>query len=515
MKKIEAGLGSVTELAPKELGGAPRFWARGPRPRRTSLGVFATFDEADEVRAAAAVALATSDRTRVVGVTLRAFGERHLEERELDGGPSCAPRATRWKHIAKTPFIDDPIETIPSKHVLAWVKELRKKKVKRGRGPGAKLRKISRNHVRGIVGQLSQIFAAAVAEGLAGSNPAAGIIIRSVKDPDEAEVWTYLDADEQRSLLTCLGASEAVRLMMAFAIGTGLRQGEQFNLELRDLHVDGPTPYVFVRWGSKGRKPKNGKERPVPLFGLALAAAKRWLELLPTFAPKNPHKLVFPLPTGTRRRPGQHLQHGSGNKVNDFRNALKAAGIVRHVRWHDLRHTCASSLVAGWWGPTWRLEDIKEVLGHTSIRITERYAHIAPAVVTDLAARTGLRVGYSLNEPTVALLGNSSARGASVTDPLNASYCSTESVAISASWSSSNPAVTRASIDGLRALARGDARGALRLAGPIAAGVLADPIVRAALAVQTGGEHVEARLAELFEAVLASADQVGEGKAAS
>jgi hypothetical protein len=35
--------------------------------------------------------------------------------------------------------------------------------------------------------------------------------------------------------------------------------------------------------------------------------------------------------------------------------ALRA--IARTVRWHDLRHTCASSLVAGGWGPRWSLEE--------------------------------------------------------------------------------------------------------------------------------------------------------------
>jgi integrase len=61
------------------------------------------------------------------------------------------------------------------------------------------------------------------------------------------------------------------------------------------------------------------------------------------------------------------------------------AGITRRVRFHDLRHTCASSLVAGWWGRAWRLEEVKAILGHGSVTMTERYAHLAQSVVVSRA----------------------------------------------------------------------------------------------------------------------------------
>ena len=44
------------------------------------------------------------------------------------------------------------------------------------------------------------------------------------------------------------------------------------------------------------------------------------------------------------------------------------------LRWHDLRHTCASSLVSGWLGRRWSLEETKEFMGHISRSSTERYA---------------------------------------------------------------------------------------------------------------------------------------------
>jgi hypothetical protein len=86
---------------------------------------------------------------------------------------------------------------------------------------------------------------------------------------------------------------------------------------------------------------------------------------------------------------------GKPRKVDLFKRHLAAAGIAaerRHdrqpVRWHDLRHSCASSLVAGWWGRRWTLEEVKEHLGHSSITITQRYAHLAESALQVAAAGT-------------------------------------------------------------------------------------------------------------------------------
>lgn len=72
------------------------------------------------------------------------------------------------------------------------------------------------------------------------------------------------------------------RALMGAAIGTGMREGELWNNELADLHLDEAEPYIFVRYGSEGKPPKNGKTRRVPLFSVALASMRRWLDLSPT-----------------------------------------------------------------------------------------------------------------------------------------------------------------------------------------------------------------------------------------
>jgi len=74
-----------------------------------------------------------------------------------------------------------------------------------------------------------------------------------------------------------------------------------------------------------------------------------------------------------------------------FRSACRRAGIQDfHV--HDLRHTCAAWLVnAGV-----PLAEVRDLLGHQTIQMTERYAHLAPenlraavAVIDPFASRFG------------------------------------------------------------------------------------------------------------------------------
>jgi hypothetical protein len=75
-------------------------------------------------------------------------------------------------------------------------------------------------------------------------------------------------------------------------------------------------------------------------------------------------------------------------RVDRFREWVRAAWIERRVRWHDLRHMCASSLVAGWWGRRWSLEEVREMLGHSSVLVTERYAHFAESAIDSAARQT-------------------------------------------------------------------------------------------------------------------------------
>lgn len=283
-------------------------------------------------------------------------------------------------HIVTAPFAAKPLTDVAAVDARDWLRIMSQKRARDTRGE----RKICAGTIKRSFALVSSIFTAACEQDLIKSSPTHGVKVKKRADERETkEKWAYLTLDEQKAIATCEGISRADRLAIRFAIATGLRQGEQFNLLLSDLHVDGNNPHVFVRFGSKNLPPKSGKTRRVPLFADGLVAARLWLKEIASYAPQNPEGLVFPSPRGTRRGVGKPLGRG-----NAFRCALAVAGITRHVRWHDLRHTFCSNLVTGVLGRRWTLEEVRPLAGHSSVTITERYSHIGETELVKAAAET-------------------------------------------------------------------------------------------------------------------------------
>ena len=79
----------------------------------------------------------------------------------------------------------------------------------------------------------------------------------------------------------------------------------------------------------------------------------------------------------------------------EWKALLKAAGI-RDARVHDARHTAATLLLAQ--GIDQRV--VMEILGHSQISMTSKYAHVLPQVMTDAADRIGQALWGSAPKPT-------------------------------------------------------------------------------------------------------------------
>lgn len=410
--KRAPGTGTVTKV---RNGYWARLWVDG---KRKSYGVHPTEDIAAGVLDAAIHARGERGGSAGSKLTFGTFAKQVLDLRETDGLRSVDSEKNRFKvHLENCSITDKAVDAVTSADIAALGREVLLRTAKDSRGK----RRISRNTAKRVLGLVSVIFNEAVTQKLRDSNPCLGVRLRGRnEEEDDEETTEWLRGDEQETVLACEEIPEWGKLLMQFAWGTGLRQGEQWTLPLRNIHLANETgvcacginkcrelvehgPHVFVQYGShkagKTRSPKNKRTRRVPLFGHGLAAAKRWLEILPSYCAENINGLAFPGPSGARRPKGGPTRSVAVKQKDGTFKIEKRYLIgewlekarVRIVRWHDLRHTCASSLVSGSWGRKWTLDEVCKMLGHSSIKVTERYAHLCDTTLRDAAAATGYR----------------------------------------------------------------------------------------------------------------------------
>jgi integrase len=375
--------------------GDGRFRGRMPG-RGDRLEVCGTYEDAQKTLDAAR-ALVDGGLARAGDDTLVGFGLAVLEQREVSGGRDGRTESSRWRtHVA--PFFSGRrLTAVRAPDVVEFRDHLIAKLAVKGRGHrAAPTRRISRSMVQNVLNLLRAVLAAAKERGRIKTNPAADVRLPRRRGATH-EPWTYLLPAEQRALLVCASPRQAP--LIAFALGTGLREGEVWNLELAD--VDLAANGLTVRYGSKGKPRKNGKVLRAEMLPMARAGMLAQLEQLKRDAaahekrhpgePFNQCGLAWPNSLGSRRSVGE---------PSWWPFLLRRVGLtveVRHdrraVRWHDLRHTCASSLVAGWWGRRWSLEEVRGLLGHSSIVITQRYAHLADSALNSAVRETSASMG--------------------------------------------------------------------------------------------------------------------------
>ncbi len=141
--------------------------------------------------------------------------------------------------------------------------------------------------------------------------------------------------------------------LVAFALHTGLRRGEQFGLRWRD--VDLPNRVLTIP------RSKHGETRHVHLNETALA-------ILRDAPSRLKGEWVWPSETGASPLDPRNFRR------RVFEPATERARLD-DFRWHDLRHTFASRLVMA--GAD--LATVKELMGHKTLAMTMRYAHLSTA----------------------------------------------------------------------------------------------------------------------------------------
>jgi integrase len=153
-----------------------------------------------------------------------------------------------------------------------------------------------------------------------------------------------------------------LRPLFVVALETGLRKGDL--LALRWSSVDLKNGWLRVAMG------KTQEEALIPLSRLCRAALEECRTRVVG------HEFVFVSEGAPRRKAGVRALAPQWRRVPEvrvlraFETAKKLAGITRRFRFHDLRHTFASTLASQ--GVS--LQVIAKALGHTTTRMSERYA---------------------------------------------------------------------------------------------------------------------------------------------
>lgn len=149
--------------------------------------------------------------------------------------------------------------------------------------------------------------------------------------------------EEERLLAACVDRRAHLRPLIIAALDTGLRRGELFKLEWRD--VDFESRLIVVRAiNSKTNKPRE------------VAMTARLFDELMRLSEEPFGESVFGIQTNVKR---------------SFTTACREAGI-KGLRFHDLRHTCVTRLI----GAGLQHTEAMKVSGHTTLSMLNRYLNV-------------------------------------------------------------------------------------------------------------------------------------------
>ena len=287
---------------------------------------------------------------------------------------AARPRVSERTHEGYTYLLDRHIQPELGQRKLSDVRPLHIQKLY----ADLLARGLSARTVRYLHAVLSSALKQAVRWGMLARNPAELVELpRQVRK--EMRALSPTEASE------FLKAARADRwgVLFALALTTGMRPEEYLGLQWKD--VDLKQGIVIVRralvWRSVGGgwyfgEPKTTRSRrsiPLPASTLrALIAHRRQqaAERLKAGAAYQQHDLVFATPEGGPLAP-RNL------KRRHYRLILERAKLPQDLRLYDLRHTCATLLLAAGEHP----KVVSERLGHASITLTlDVYSHVLPTM---------------------------------------------------------------------------------------------------------------------------------------
>ena len=195
------------------------------------------------------------------------------------------------------------------------------------------------------------------------------------------------DSDEARRFIDAV-SGERLEALYLLAVTLGLRRGEVLALKWTDVDLDAGVVHVRaslqrVNGSLQLSEPKTRKSRrQLPMLEFVAKALRlhrmRQFEARLLVGPEwRDAGFVFTSGIGTPVDPA--------NLLDDFKRILKKAGLPS-IRFHDLRHSAASMLLALNVHP----RVVMELLGHSQISLTmNTYSHVVPDLLREAVVKLG------------------------------------------------------------------------------------------------------------------------------
>lgn len=362
-------------------------YKNGKRQRRWVYG---------KTRAAVAGKLAQLQRDQEGGtlsppgrVTVSAFLHQWLEDSATQRlRPKTKASYQQIIRLHINPYIGHiPIQKLQPQHLQHWINILTREGWKRPRTKADEAAR--RPEKRGISARTAH-YARAILRSALNQAMKWGIVPRNVATlitPPRLvrREMTPLQPEQAHRLIEAADAHRLGTLITA-ALALGLRQGEALGLQWRDVDLDAGTLHIRHALQRIDKtwtltEPKSPRaRRTIVLPGIVIASLKthRTMQLEERLAAGKDWReqgFVFTTANGNPLEPS--------NLTRVFRALLKAADVPL-IRFHDLRHSCATFLLAQGVDP----RTIMETLGHSQISLTlNTYSHVLPNLKRDAAKR--------------------------------------------------------------------------------------------------------------------------------
>ncbi|WP_186193807.1 phage integrase [Burkholderia gladioli] len=178
---------------------------------------------------------------------------------------------------------------------------------------------------------------------------------------EKANAWRAARGYELMPSIDPAGYIDHLHPMVLLSLNTGMRQGETRLLRWDAVDLDRGVLTV------RGATAKSRRVRHIPLNAEANDVMGRWRR-------QTPGQVVFP---GIDGEPIVEVKTAWGN--------LLSAAKIADFTWHDMRHHFASRLVMA--GVD--LNTVRELLGHADLKMTLRYAHLAPEHLSAAVEKLG------------------------------------------------------------------------------------------------------------------------------